>query len=281
MKHLLYIILTLIVLNADAQVTDTTTKKNIADTLKKDLFTAPDTVRKLHTKPWALVPPAVLVGYGITSFFAPPLRQLDHSIYDQTAKHDFIPSAHLENFFQYTPVVLVYAVNLVGVHGKNTFVDRTLIYALSQGMLELTVFSLKHATHRLRPDGSDRYSFPSGHTANAFNGAEFMSQELSGKSIAFGIIGYTFATTTGVFRVYHQDHWFSDVIAGAGLGILSTKGAYLLYPYIRNAFTKPDKNKPADQSIPIDQRKPKQTKSKILLPSFQDGTFGLQFAMQL
>jgi membrane-associated phospholipid phosphatase len=282
MKRLLYIILILFVFKANAQVrTDTTTKKNIADTLKKDLFTAPDTVRKLHSKPWALVPPAVLVAYGITSFYAPPLRQLDHSIYDETAKHDFIPSAHLENFFQYTPVVLVYAVNLVGIHGKNTFVDRTLIYALSQGMLELTAFSLKHATHRTRPNGSDRYSFPSGHTANAFNGAEFMSQELGGKSIAFSVIGYTFATTTGVFRIYHQDHWFSDVIAGAGLGILSSKGAYLLYPYIRNAFTKPDKDKSKNQAIPIDQRKPKQSKNKILLPSFQDGTLGLQFAMQL
>jgi membrane-associated phospholipid phosphatase len=282
MKHLLYIILILTVFKANAQVnTDTTTKKNIPDTLKKDLFTAPDTVRKLHSKPLALVPPAALVAYGFTSFYAHPLRQLDHSIYDQTAKHDFIPSSHMENFFQYTPVVLVYAVNLVGIHGKNTFIDRTLIYALSQGMLELTVFSLKHATHRLRPNGSDRYSFPSGHTANAFNGAEFMSQELSGKSIAFGIIGYTFATTTGVFRIYHQDHWFSDVIAGAGLGILSSKGAYLLYPYIRNAFTKPDKDKLKNQSMPIDQQKPKQSKSKILLPSFQDGTFGLQFAMQL
>ncbi|OKS85765.1 hypothetical protein RG47T_1211 [Mucilaginibacter polytrichastri] len=264
-----------------AQTADTTKKRNIADTLKKDLFTAPDTVRHLHTKTLALIPPAVMVGYGITSFYAKPLRQLDHSIYNQASKHDFIPSSHTENFFQYAPVVLVYGLNLVGVHGKNTFVDRTLIYVLSQGMLELTVFSLKHATHRLRPNGSDRYSFPSGHTANAFAGAEFMSQELSGNSVAYGIVGYAFATTTGVFRIYHQDHWFSDVIAGAGFGILSTKGAYLLYPYIRNAFSKEHKDKEKNKDIPVELRQNKQSKSKILLPSYQNGALGLQFAMEL
>jgi len=290
LKKVIYILLCLVSFKANAQQAadtvkkvkiDTAKKVNVGDTLKKDLFTAPDTVRHLHTKTLALIPPAVLVGYGIASFYAPPLRQLDHSIYNQSAKNDFIPAKHLENFFQYTPVVLVYAVNLVGVHGKNTFIDRTFIYLLSQGMLELTTFSLKHATHRLRPNGSDRYSFPSGHTANAFNGAEFMSQELSGKSVIYGIVGYAFATTTGIFRIYHQDHWFSDVIAGAGFGILSTKGAYLLYPYIRNAFTKPDKEKEKNKDIPVELRKNKQSKSKILLPSYQDGAFGLQFAMSL
>ncbi|OKS86071.1 phosphatase PAP2 family protein [Mucilaginibacter polytrichastri] len=281
MKKIIFILLLFIAFKADAQQGADTTKKkvNVADTLKKDLFTAPDTVRHLHGKFRSLIPPMAMIGYGIGSFYIHPLRHFDHYVYDEAVEHDIITKSHLENYFQYAPVVLVYGLNLVGVHGKNTFVDRTLIYAMAQGMLTLSLFGVKNATHRLRPNGADRLSFASGHTGNAFAGAEFMSQELSEKSVAYSIIGYTFATTTGIMRIYHQDHWFSDVVAGAGFGILSTKGAYLLYPYIRNAFSKEKKEKNND--IPIELKKNKQTKSAILMPSYQDGAVGFQFAMQL
>jgi membrane-associated phospholipid phosphatase len=143
--------------------------------------------------------------------------------------------------------ILVYGINLVDVHGKNTFIHRTLIFVMAQGMLQLALNTLKQSTQRLRPNENDWLSFPSGHTGNAFAGAEFMAQEFSGKSVYYGLAGYAFATTTGVFRIYHRDHWLSDVIAGAVFSILATKGAYLLYPYIRNAFFKGKDNK---QSAP-------------------------------
>lgn len=50
-------------------------------------------------------------------------------------------------------VALVYGLNLVGIHGKNTFVDRTLIFVMAEGMMSLSTFGLKKVTHRLRPDG--------------------------------------------------------------------------------------------------------------------------------
>jgi membrane-associated phospholipid phosphatase len=279
LKRFIYVLICLLTLKAQAQQsTDTGAKKNIADTLKKDLFTAPDTVQHLHSKSWSLIPPAVLVGYGITSFYVKPLRTFDRYIYTEADERNTPIRGHVENYIQYAPVILTYGLNLVGVHGKNTFVDRTFTFVLAQGMMNLTLFTVKHATHRMRPDNSDRLSFPSGHTSNAFLGAEFMSQELSGKSAAYGAIGYAFATTTGVLRIYHQDHWLSDVIAGAGLGILSAKGAYLLYPYIRNGLFNGDKQK-AKQQVPGFKEKP--VKSTILLPSYQDGALGLQFAMQL
>ncbi len=282
MKNLFYILLLFIAFNAKAQVEDTTKKKNIPDTLKKDLFTAPDTVRHLHSKTRSLIPPAILIGYGVSTFYVHPLRRIDYYAYDQANKHDFVPTSHIENVIQYAPPVLVYGLNLIGVHGKNTFIDRTLIYLLAQGMLEATVFGLKHATHRERPNGADDYSFPSGHTANSFAGAEFMAQELSGNSVYYGYLGYALATTTGVFRIYHQDHWLSDVIAGAGFGILSTKAAYLLYPYIRNSITDPKKEEDRhNKDVPVELRKNKPTRSAMLLPSLQQGALGVQFSMQL
>ena len=160
---------------------------------------------------------------------------------------------------------MVYGLNLVGVSGKNVFIDRTALLGLSGGILGISELALKHATHRLRPNGTDYYSFPSGHTGAAFLGAEFLAQEYSEKSPIYTIIGYTAAVTTGIFRMYNRDHWFSDVVAGAGFGVLSTKAAYLIYPYLRNALTHKDKN----------------GKSTMIMPTYQDGVPGLSFAMQL
>ena len=63
---------------------------------------------------------------------------------------------------------------------------------------------LKKSTHELRPDGSDYFSFPSGHTATAFMGAEMLYQEYKDVSIWYGISGYIIATGTGAFRVYKR-----------------------------------------------------------------------------
>ncbi len=267
--------------SAQVLIEKDTTKRNIPDTLKKDLFTAPDTVQHLHSKTRSFIPPAVLVSYGATSFYIPGLRRLDQYVYREANEHDIATRSNLENYFQYTPVVLTYALNLVGVHGKNAFVDRTLTLVLAQSILGITLTSLKHATHRLRPNGADRLSFPSGHTANAFLEAEFMSQELSSKSPVYSVIGYAFATTTGAFRIYHQDHWLSDVIAGAGFGILATKGAYLIYPYIRNSLFHDHDPKPDDSHTPPDSQKKKPKRTALLIPAFENGGFGIQFTMQL
>jgi membrane-associated phospholipid phosphatase len=96
-------------------------------------------------------------------------------------------------------------------------------------------------------------------------GAEFLAQEYSEKSPLYTVIGYTAAVTTGIFRMYNRDHWFSDVVAGAGFGVLSTKAAYLVYPYLRNALT----------------HKGKHGKSTMIMPMYQNGAIGLSFAAKL
>ena len=46
------------------------------------------------------------------------------------------------------------------------------------------------------------------------------------------------ATGTGMFRMYNNRHWLTDVAAGAGIGILSTKFAYWVYPFLRDRVFK-------------------------------------------
>ena len=52
----------------------------------------------------------------------------------------------------------------------------------------------------------------------------------------WGLAAYTVAVTTGFFRVWNNWHWTSDVLAGAGLGILCANAAYWLLPLERKLF---------------------------------------------
>ncbi len=137
-----------------------------------------------------------------------------------------------DDYNQYVPFGSVYALNLLGVEGKHNFKDRTVILGTATLIMASTVLATKSITSIKRPDNSTSNSFPSGHTATAFMGAEFLYQEYKDKSVWYGVGGYALATITGVLRMYNNRHWFSDVVAGAGVGILSTKIAYLIHPFV-------------------------------------------------
>jgi membrane-associated phospholipid phosphatase len=138
----------------------------------------------------------------------------------------------IDDYLQYTPALSVYGLNSIGIQGKHNFKDRTVILGTSLLFVFASVTALKKITKIERPDGSAANSFPSGHTALAFAGAEFMYQEYKEVSIWYGISAYAVASTTGTFRIYNNKHWFTDVVAGAGFGILSTKVAYWMAPYL-------------------------------------------------
>ncbi|MEG2554845.1 MAG: phosphatase PAP2 family protein [Odoribacter sp.] len=50
------------------------------------------------------------------------------------------------------------------------------------------------------------------------------------------VAAYVVATGTGLFRMYNNRHWCTDVLAGAGIGILSTRIAYWSYPLMQKTF---------------------------------------------
>jgi membrane-associated phospholipid phosphatase len=138
---------------------------------------------------------------------------------------------HVDDYLVFTPIVAVYALNLAGVKGKNDFINRTLLIAKSEIIMMALTTSLKRITAVPRPDTGAPTSFPSGHTAQAFAAAAFIEEEFKDKSIWYPIAGYTVAASVGVLRVLNNRHWLSDVFAGAGIGILSTKLTYLTHRY--------------------------------------------------
>jgi len=77
------------------------------------------------------------------------------------------------------------------------------------------VWALKYTTHRERPDGSNHYSFPSGHTAVAFAAASVIDKRYGGVA---GWGAYTAAALAGEARIADNHHYLSDVVAGAILG---------------------------------------------------------------
>jgi membrane-associated phospholipid phosphatase len=111
------------------------------------------------------------------------------------------------------------------------------MYGLSTIVTGGIVYSIKSISKVDRPDGSANNSFPSGHTTSAFAAAEFLHQEYKHRSPIYSILGYAAATTTGILRMYNNKHYLSDVIAGAGFGILSTKLVYFAYPIIKGKIT--------------------------------------------
>ena len=144
----------------------------------------------------------------------------------------------IDDYLQYAPALAAYGLDAMGIKGRNNFRDRTMIYLLSNIMLTTTVFSVKKLSQQLRPDGSNHFSFPSGHTAEAFASAEFLYQEYKDVSPWYGVTGYVIAAITGYLRMYNNKHWLGDVVAGAGIGILSTKVAYWISPVIKRKFFK-------------------------------------------
>lgn len=198
-----------------------------------------------------LIIPSVLIGYGVIGLESDQLLSFNSQIRAEV-KEDIDEKITIDDFSQYAPAVSVYALNAFDVKGKNNMRDRSVILVTSYAIMATTVLSLKSIVHEERPDGSSNNSFPSGHTATAFMGAEFLWQEYKDKSIWYGITGYAVATGTGLFRIYNNRHWLTDVAAGAGIGILSTKIAYWINPYItKKLFKSSSENKSTSMIMPF------------------------------
>ena len=198
-----------------------------------------------------LIIPGVLIGYGVIGIGNDQLLSFNHQIKSEVTE-DIDEKITIDDFSQYAPTASVYALNAFGVKGKNNMRDRSVIFVTSYAIMATTVLGLKSIVHEERPDGSSNNSFPSGHTATAFAGAEFLWQEYKDKSIWYGIAGYAVATGTGLFRIYNNRHWLTDVAAGAGIGILSTKLAYWMNPYItKKLFKSSSENKSTSMIMPF------------------------------
>ena len=182
----------------------------------------------------SLITPAVFFGYGVLALRNGALQDINTAVWRGLwENHPHRVDRAIEDYLLFAPVALVYGANIAGLKSRNNFVDRSILFLLSGGLALGVSASIKKFELEERPDGSNLQSFPSGHTTTAFASAEYARLEYRGISPWPGIVAYGCAATAAFFRMYNNHHWFSDVVAGAGIGIFSARLAYYVYPAIR------------------------------------------------
>jgi len=182
--------------------------------------------------------PSLMLTYGIIAINNDCLKQVNLSFKDEIYDDYNHKLLTIDNYSIFAPAALAFGLQVFGIKGKNNIKDKAIIYALSMGITTAIVTPIKYISNERRPDNSNSLSFPSGHTATAFASAEFLRREYKDVSVWYGISGYTIAIGTGFLRMYNNKHWFSDVIAGAGVGIASTSLAYWLHGKIKCIYKK-------------------------------------------
>ena len=135
----------------------------------------------------------------------------------------------IDDYTQFFGPVMTVGLKLGGVEGRSDWPRLMASAAMSYGIMAAFVNGIKYTAKEMRPDGSTANSWPSGHTATSFVGATLLHKEYGlTRSPWYSVAGYGVATATGVMRVLNNRHWISDVMSGAGIGIMSTELGYAL-----------------------------------------------------
>ena len=135
----------------------------------------------------------------------------------------------IDDYTQFFGPAMVVGLKLGGYEGRSDWPRLLASSLMSYGIMAGLVNGIKYTAKEMRPDGSSANSWPSGHTATAFVGASLLHKEYGlTRSPWWSVAGYGVATATGVMRVLNNRHWISDVMSGAGIGIMSTELGYAL-----------------------------------------------------
>lgn len=194
--------------------------------------TPDSTCNPYRIKATDIIAPAAMIAVGVAGLEWKGLKKLNQKVSDALwgEGHNQVK---IDEVTQVLPIATPYILNLCGVKGMHGYADLTIITATAGLMLAAIVYPTKDFVYSPRPGGESGYnSFPSGHSAWAFMGAEIMRREFSHISPWIGVSGYVVAAGTAFMRLYNGAHWLTDVVAGAGIGILCAEAAYWLYPAI-------------------------------------------------
>ena len=198
-----------------------------------------------------LAAPGVLVAAGATGLFA-PVREWKVDVRDQVREYT-LDRTFADEYVQYVPAAMAVVGDWIGAEAQHGFLDRLLLLGTSYVVMAVTVNGIKYTVTSPRPSIYDEVylsnnprdlnpknnpksfnSFPSGHTSTAFMGAELVRLEYGADSPWMAVAAYAVATGTGIMRVWNEQHWFTDVLAGAGMGILGARIGWWMLPWVSN-----------------------------------------------
>lgn len=171
---------------------------------------------------------AMRIGFAPALFFTASALTWSEREHIRKIRNRYAPGFRntFDNYLQYAPAAAVYGLKLAGVRGRNKWPRTLLSHATSIAIMTAVVNSIKYTARVERPDASTRNSFPSGHTATAFANATFLHKEYGDVNPIYSVAGYSSATFVALGRSLNNRHWMPDILAGAGIGILSTQLGY-------------------------------------------------------
>ncbi len=142
------------------------------------------------------------------------IEPLNKDIQDQYGNHQLLSaeqSSWGDHYIRYGGNILITLVQL--------YFDPENAYPHIRGLFFTGAFThlLKVSVNEERPNHSDHYSFPSGHTSAAFSSATSLAYAYGWKA---GVPAFSMALLTGASRIADDMHWASDVVAGAFLGVI-------------------------------------------------------------
>lgn len=201
------------------------------------------------------IAPAAVIGLGMY------MKLNKTSFNDISIQKDVVrtyPTYHskADDYLRFAAVPFIFGLDMLGVKGKTDYKNRIVLFVKAEAIMAVSTTLLKRGTHVIRPDGSDTHSFPSGHSAQAFLAAAMIQKEFGSKSIWYPIAAYAVASSVGALRILNNKHYASDVLVGAGVGILSVQLAYWTHQY-------------------------KWNKQVVVVPTYSSRTFGFYFAMKI
>jgi hypothetical protein len=184
-----------------------------------------DSVQPQHRYPFTLknqaIPATMILTGSLMNF-----GNIKYAVHDAIGN---TTDTRVDNYLQYAPIAEMYLADAIGLKHRNSIFHQTTYMFLSEVITSGIVQSLKYLTQVDRPNGGT-LSFPSGHTSNAFATANVLYHEFRETSPVIAYSGFAFSTATGVLRMTNNRHWISDVLAGAGIGMLVSNLVYHFEP---------------------------------------------------
>ena len=173
-----------------------------------------------------IIAPTSMIAAGALFVGIKPLVQARKWVNKEVGVH----KTKADEYIQYLPAAAYLGLEYTGLKCRRPIVDRLIVGVTSTIIMTAVTQGIKYTVNEQRPDSDKKNSFPSGHSATAFMGAELLRQEY-GPWV--GAAGYVVASGVGVMRILNGRHWLNDVVAGAGIGILSAKAGEWLLPFNR------------------------------------------------
>lgn len=213
------------------------------DTIEtSDVFEDSITYNYYRFRPTQLIAPGILLAAGVAGVWG-------FDGIKESVRHHFAGKhpTSADNYLEFVPYAGYFGLGFIpGVEHRSDWRERLMAGLTSYAVVVVVNNIMKITFREPRPGTGQKNSFPSGHTATAFAGAELMRIEYGNW---VGVAGYVVAVTVGALRIYNDRHWINDIIGGAAVGILSARIGYWLVPFERKLFGLEKKKSPAALAI--------------------------------